>query len=211
MRGVIAMPSATAVTKGVRGDFGWMFRLLSGLLSTLAIVALVRRGFDTGSLSAPLALIMDAYNETVRLLLGWTEPYLQAALTWAGSFIGWRPTLNSLWRDLLVLFAIFWIGSLRATRNYSLFVPRIVMSAFIAVAIGTIEFKPDDLWMLPIFVIILAAMLMIISISFMIYEWWFARHHGHTPDYRQEVNVLTGFIGVFCFFAIDAGLKLVMG
>jgi hypothetical protein len=57
-----------------------MFRLLSAVLSTLAIVALVRHVFDTGSLSAPLALVMDAYNATMQLLFGWAQPYLQAGL-----------------------------------------------------------------------------------------------------------------------------------
>ena len=110
------MPSATTVTKGVRGDFGWMFQLLSALMTTLAIVALARHAFVTWSLSAPMALIMDAYNATMRLLLGWAEPYLQAALTWLGSFVGWRPTLYPHWRDIFVLTVLWVAGTNRSLR-----------------------------------------------------------------------------------------------
>ena len=108
------MPSATSVTKGIRGDFGWMFRLLSGVMTMLAIVALARHAFVTWSLSAPMVLIMDAYNAVMQLLFGWAHPYLQAALTWLGSFLGWRPTLYAHWRDAWVLTALFWSGILRA-------------------------------------------------------------------------------------------------
>ena len=66
------MPSATTVTKGVRCDFGWMFRLLSALMSTLAIVVLARHAFVTWSLSAPMALIMDVFaiDAGLKLLMG---------------------------------------------------------------------------------------------------------------------------------------------
>ena len=74
------MPSTTSVTKGVRGDFGWMFRLLSAVMSTLAIVALAQHAFVTWSLSAPMSLIMDAYNATIAAALGWAEPYLQGGV-----------------------------------------------------------------------------------------------------------------------------------
>lgn len=104
------MPSATTVTKGMRGDFGWMFRLLGSLMSALAIVALVRHAFATRSLSMPLDLVMAAYNATTQLFFGWAHPYLQDALTWLGSFIGWRPTLYTHWRDIFVLVALWTAG-----------------------------------------------------------------------------------------------------
>ena len=112
------MPSATTVTKGARGDFGWLFTLLSALMTTLAIVALARHAFVTWSLTAPMALVMDAYNATVRSLLGWTEPYLQAALIWVGSFTGWRPTLYPHWRDIFVLTVLWVAGTNRSLRRH---------------------------------------------------------------------------------------------
>jgi hypothetical protein len=85
-----------------RPGFWWAFHILSGVLSTLAIAALARRAFEVGSLSVPLALVMDAYNSIMRLVLGWAEPYLQASLSWFGGLIGWRPTVYPHWKDAFV-------------------------------------------------------------------------------------------------------------
>ena len=62
-----------------------MFRVLSASVSGLALVALTRHAFVMSSLSAPMALVMDAYNSTMQALFGWADPYLQAALNWTNS------------------------------------------------------------------------------------------------------------------------------
>jgi hypothetical protein len=121
------LASAVTVTKVARGDFGWVFRLLSALMSTLAIVALARHAFVTWSLSAPMTLVMDAYHATMQLLLGWAQPYLQATLTWLGSFIGWRPILYTHWRDVLVVTLLFAAGIIRAVDRAYLLVVTIIM------------------------------------------------------------------------------------
>jgi len=94
--------------------FWWLPTSLSIVLSTLGILALAQHAFVTWSLSAPLALVMAAYNATMQLLFGWAHPYLQAALTWLGSFIGWRPTLYPHWKDVFVVVSLIGIGAGRA-------------------------------------------------------------------------------------------------
>ena len=94
--------------------FWWLPTSLSIVLSTLGILALARHAFVTWSVSAPLELVMAAYNATMQLLLGWAHPYLQAALTWLGSFIGWRPTLHPHWRDVFVVAGLLGVGLARA-------------------------------------------------------------------------------------------------
>lgn len=116
------------------GDFLWLFGLLSAAMSTLAIVALARHGLVTWSLSAPMALVTEAYAATTRLLFGWTEPYVQGVLTRLGSVIGWRPTLYSHWRDVLVLMGVLAAGygrSLQLTRTQSAF-------GFVGVLLGAV-------------------------------------------------------------------------
>ena len=111
------MSDSSVAGREVRSDSWWLFNVLSALMSALAIVALARHAFDTGSLSAPLALVMAAYAATMRLLFGWAEPYLQAALTWLGSFIGWRPTLYPHWRDIFVVVVVMATGVSRGSRR----------------------------------------------------------------------------------------------
>ena len=117
MVGEADVPVAENVPEVVRADVGWTFRLLSALMTALALVALARHAFVTWSLSAPLALVMEAYNATTQLLLGWTQPYLQSALTWLGSLIGWRPTLFPHWRDVFVLVSLWTAGICRGLRQ----------------------------------------------------------------------------------------------
>jgi hypothetical protein len=98
------MPSVGGVPKAtIPGGTWWLFNGLSVVMSALAIVALARHAFVTWSLSAPMALVMDAYHATMQVLFGWAQPHLQAALTWPGSFIGWRPTMYPHWRDVSAL------------------------------------------------------------------------------------------------------------
>jgi hypothetical protein len=78
------MSESNALTEA-RTNFWWVFQLLSTDLGTLDIVALVRHAYVTGTLSAPPALVMDAYATSMRARFGWAEPYLKAALTWCGA------------------------------------------------------------------------------------------------------------------------------
>ena len=95
--------------------FWWLPTTLSIVLSTLGILALAKHAFVTWSLSAPLELVMAAYHATMQLVFGWAQPYLQAALTWLGSFIGWRPTLYPHWKDVFVVISLLGISAGRAT------------------------------------------------------------------------------------------------
>jgi hypothetical protein len=109
--GRYALPSAVTARKDTHGDLWWLFRILTTVASTLAVVALAQRALVTWRPSAPLALVMDAYYSTARLLLGWAQPYFQAALTWLASFAGWRPTLHTHWRDIFVVCAMWVAGA----------------------------------------------------------------------------------------------------
>ena len=64
--------------------FWWLPTTLSIVLSTLGILALARHAFVTWSLSAPLELVMAAYNATMQLLFGWAHPYFAASLCAGG-------------------------------------------------------------------------------------------------------------------------------
>jgi hypothetical protein len=251
-------------------NFGWMFGLLSAVMSALAIVALARHAFATWSLSAPMVLIMDAYNAVMQVLFGWAQPYLQAALSWLGSFIGWRPTLYPHWRDALVLM-LLWVRGYdrgRYTRRFDGWQARPViatllenLSAFVAaLMVGTLPLQSGDLVtqlliaslppMLLVFTyqatpafwadspirIVARAMLFALLPGALAAGWVFLLvivlgrasnaglgifglvlwaltqtflSLGHSP--RVRLTVLTGFLGAFAFFVIDAGLKLVMG
>jgi hypothetical protein len=90
-------------------------------VSATGIVALARHAFTTWSLSAPMVLIIDAYGAVRDLLLGWAAPYLQAALMWLGSFIGWRPTLYPHWKDVFMLISMIGISAGRAFWRVAVF------------------------------------------------------------------------------------------
>jgi hypothetical protein len=274
------------------GGFWWMFQLLSAVMSTLAIVALARHAFVKWSLAAPMALVMDAYNAMMQLLFGWAHPYLQAALTWLGSFIGWRPTLYPHWKDVIVVIGLPGISGGRVSlRKRGLegfvfaitavvgafitglvagllqlhspdFITQVLIAAslglvwlpffgFVAIAerdalallhalfFGTLSSAAAALltWLLSLTLGSIAglglaslAICMIIvgaaaAIAGMVLFWFAFREARFglradavrkTKDDAREVlmfglSILGGFIGAFCFFAIDAGLKLLMG
>ena len=249
------MLSAANVT---RGDFGWMFRLLSAVTSTLAIVALAQHAFATWSLTAPMALILHAYNATMQVLLGWAQPYLQAALTWMGSLTGWRPTLYPHWRDILVAMSVIGASSVRATTRFgarTLGAIAFLITSFPAALIaGLLPLQSDDLTTQPV-----AAVLpgVIWSLTFCPLVGIATRKHpdalvglmlflGAVPatlfgllylsfgttaglgligisiaivalgitllsnpqTSKTGWGIVGGFLGAFCFFAIDAGLKM---
>ena len=104
------MPSAVTAPKEVHSELWWLFRTVTTVATTLAVVALAQRALVTWRPSTPLALVMDAYYATARLLFGWAQPYFQAALTWLASFVGWRPTLHTHWRDIFVVCAMWVAG-----------------------------------------------------------------------------------------------------
>ena len=133
--------------------FWWLPTSLSIVVSTLGIVALARHAFVTWSLSAPLELAMAAYNATMQLLFGWAHPYLQAALTWVGSFIGWRPALYPHWKDVFVVISLIGVGAGRAswrkgdfdTEAFALTVAPILGAAVTALGAGLLPLQSPDL------------------------------------------------------------------
>jgi hypothetical protein len=208
------MPSVGGVPKGqMSGGTWWLFNVLSAITSTLAIVALASHAFVTWSLSAPLALVMDAYNATMQVLVGWAQPYLQAALTWLGSFISWRPVLYVHWRDIVLLTTLWSVGLVRSMVRafprriwaWARVIPFVIGFPCIGLWAGT---QPPDKTSVRFWI---AATILVAGV-FLIDAWLEprlsdARHRFATVGQ----SILTGFLGAFCFFAIDAGLKLVMG
>jgi len=93
----------TTTSVAERDSFGWVFRVLGSGLTALALVALMRPAFVKWTLSAPMQLLMDAYNTTIQVLLGWTEPYLGAAVAWLNGLVGWHVALSPIWRDAFVI------------------------------------------------------------------------------------------------------------
>jgi hypothetical protein len=125
---------------------------LSVVLTTLGIIALARHAFVTWSMSAPLALVMASYNATMQLLFGWAHPYLQAALTWLGSFIGWRPTLHPHWKDVFVVISLIGVsagrtnwGQLNTEMYVAWSVGPILGAAVAAIAAGVLPLQSPDL------------------------------------------------------------------
>jgi hypothetical protein len=204
------MPSATEGTKGARGDFGWGFRILSAVMTTLALVALARHAHATWSLSAPMALVLDAYNATMQLLLGWAQPYLQAAITWLGGFFGFRLTLETYWRDLFVICALMMGAIFGSTKDFQ---SRVGVSlatlyvSFVMAMFGGIHTQPlPD----PAIGLIMAGLVLLIAIVLILLGWMGWDKRSDMSFYRAGLTILTGFIGAFSFFAIDAGLKLLL-
>jgi hypothetical protein len=293
------MPSLGGVPRGqIPSETWWLFNGLSAIMSALAIVALARHAFVTWSLSAPMALIMDAYNATMHVLLGWAHPYLQAEFAWIGSFIGWRPTLYPHWRDVFVVIALLGIGTARASlpryrqgagylANIGDAVAHLLGAIIAALAAGLLPLRSSDLatqlliaaslglatvpsstiegtrfgaerygtmssaerfltvlvrlavasagaalvtWLLSLAfgsfaglgLASIAMCVLLLGTSRIIY--WVRVYFdgdvrypkGHITALSQYklvvgLTILGGFLGAFCFFAIDAGLKLVMG
>jgi len=132
----------------------WTFGLLTSLVTTLALVALVRRAVDIRSLGAPLDSVMAAYAATTQLADGWAEPYLQALVASVNAHLNLHLTLQSYWRDAFVLFAVYGAGHARACcisgepRLSLAFVVRQMMLAiavlFAALVVGVLPLRSDD-------------------------------------------------------------------
>ncbi len=261
------MTEGSVAVRQARSDFWWLHHALTWLLSGLAIVALARHAFTMGSLSAPLELVMAAYAATMQFLFGWAEPYLKAALTWLGSFVGWRPTLYPHWRDVFVVLALLvagfgralwheegffgaaFIASLLATvaivaaslagmlplQSDSLTIQLLIAAscglvllvivAFIMVVVAFISGLEDTLgiWSIPlIFIAVPTGATWLLSLVFdnsaglglvglaasMILIGFALLVTGSPVPGRA---VLGGYVGAAVFFAIDAGLKLLLG
>jgi hypothetical protein len=145
--GVLALKEAKRVAL-------WTFGVLTSLVATLALVALVRRAVDVRSLGAPLDSVMAAYAATAQLALGWAEPYLQALVASVNSHLNLHLTLHPYWTDAFVLFAVYGAGHARACfissePKLSLgFVVRQVMLVvavlFAALVVGVLPLRSED-------------------------------------------------------------------
>jgi hypothetical protein len=132
----------------------WTFGLLTSLVATLALVALVRRAVDVRSLGAPLESVMTAYAAATQLAFGWAEPYLQTLVASVDGYLNLHLTLHSYWRDALVLFSVYGAGYARAcfipdeSKLGLAFVLRQIMLAigvlFAATVVGVLPLRSDD-------------------------------------------------------------------
>ena len=127
----------------------WLPKWVSIVLTTLAILAIAQHGFATWSLSPWFALMMASYNATMELVFGWAHPHLQAALSWLGSFIGWRPTLYPHWKDMFVVIGLIGISGARAdwqegVRNHLWTIGFLVGSFLTAVAAGMLPLQSPE-------------------------------------------------------------------
>ncbi len=144
---------ALALKEGKRVGL-WTFGLLTSLVATLALVALVRRAVDVKSLGAPLESAMAQYAGTKQLLFGWAEPYLQTLVASANAHLNLHLTLHPYWRDAFVLFAVYGVGCAAASSTskeskFSIaFVVRQMMLAvavlFAAIVVGVLPLRSDD-------------------------------------------------------------------
>jgi hypothetical protein len=132
----------------------WTFGLLTSLVATLALVALVRGAVDLRSLGAPLDSVMAAYAEATRWAFGWAESYLQTLVATINADLNLHLTLHPYWRDALVLFAVYGAGYAGASftsqeSKLSLaFAVRQMMLAiavlFAAVVVGVLPLRSGD-------------------------------------------------------------------
>lgn len=108
-----------------------VFEGIGAIAGFLSLVMLVRRGLATGQLLAPLEAIMNVYNDTLRLLLGWTEPWVGVIAT---AIVGEGYDPGDLWRDeFVVLMVVFGALSRGAThRNFARTVALFVWGAVVA-------------------------------------------------------------------------------
>jgi hypothetical protein len=132
----------------------WTFGLLTSLVATLALVALVRRAVGVTSLGAPLETVMAAYAAAMQSAFGRAEPYLQTLVAAANDRLNWHLTLHPHWRDAFVLFAVYGAGYARAylisdeSKLSLTFVARLLMLAiavsFAAIIVGVLPLRSDD-------------------------------------------------------------------
>jgi hypothetical protein len=192
--------SGPAPKKAKRTGF-WTFSLLTSLISTLALVALVRRAIDIGSLAAPLNAMMAAYNATTQLAFGRAEPHLQALVASVDAHLNLPLTLHPYWKDALVLFGVYGAGYARAAFvsdefKFGLgFVLRQIMLAvavfFAAIVVGVLPLRSNDV----------LSQIAIFSLPVGMYSFGFAHWH----DYVQTL------LSAFYLVCVVAALTWLIG
>ena len=134
----------------------WTFGLLTSLISTLALVALVRRAIDIGSLAAPLNVMMAVYNATMQMAFGRAEPSLQMLVASLDSHLNLHLTLHPSWKDALVLFSVYGVGYARAGFVFGEFkfglgfalrqLMLAIAALFAAAVVGLLPLRSDDVF-----------------------------------------------------------------
>jgi hypothetical protein len=132
----------------------WAFGLITGLVSALALVALVRRAVDVGSLGAPLEYVMAQYATATQWALGWAEHYLQTLVASINRYLNAHLTLSPYWKDAFVLFGVYGAGYARACfasgdfKSRLTFLVRPIMLAvaifFAAMVVGVLPLRSND-------------------------------------------------------------------
>src|SRR5215467_3195847 len=89
---------------------------LGFLTSVLSIVFLLKQGFDLGFV-APLQRVLDFYDWTTRLALGWAEPWIQEQLKPVSRWLGLELKLSASWRHVFVLMELYFGAHARANWN----------------------------------------------------------------------------------------------
>jgi hypothetical protein len=146
------MPKGVPVPGEAKRVSLWTFGLLTSLISTLALVALVCRAIDVGSLATPLNVVMAAYDTTMQLVFGRAEPYLQTLVAAVNAHLNSRLILHPYWKDALVLFGVYGAGYARtrfvSESKFGLgFVVRQIMLLvavfFAAAVVGVLPLRSD--------------------------------------------------------------------
>lgn len=207
-----------------RIGFWWLYGVLGFVFGTLAIVKLITLGFETGSLSAPAQLVIDAYDEAMRFLLGWAEPYLNAVLAYLGSLVGWELQLDSHWKHLFVLMIVFYGAFARILLNEGLYrfaagivliggLMTLIVSVLFAIAIPASGYMEINRFVVAIAIVVIGLAFFSIILGIVAagkdrepgQTWWEALREER--DTRLGLTVLGGFAGAGLFFAGNAGLK----
>jgi hypothetical protein len=132
----------------------WASGLSAGLVSTLALVALVRHAVDVDSLGAPLDSVMAAYAAKTQLAFGWADPYLQMLVASVSGYLNLHLTLHPYWKDAFVLFGVYGAGyacaclfSDESKFGLKLVVRQIMLAIavfFAAMVVGVLPLRSDN-------------------------------------------------------------------
>jgi hypothetical protein len=149
------MSEGALALKEVKRVVVWTFGLFASLVTTLALVALVRRAVDVKSLGAPLDSVMAAYAATTQLAFGWAEPYLHRLVATVDGYLNLHLTLHPYWQDAFVLFAAYGAGYARTSFisdepkfSFASVVRQMMLAVavlFAAVVVGVLPLRSDDL------------------------------------------------------------------
>lgn len=81
----------------------WWLGLTFG---TLSVVMLVTNWSDYG-LVVPLQIMLDYYEQAMKVLFGWAEPWIEERLTSLGEWAGAKLDLYPHWKHVVTLFALY--------------------------------------------------------------------------------------------------------